>query len=107
MLAGFGVTAYYMLAQMPALRCGGCCTALAVYRWPVVGDRAGGSRVFGVPVGFVVAVGGAGGVGFPDGNLSLLPLRRRAPMAGSIYGGSWGLDTGSDGSIDGLITSLP
>ncbi|MBC7216101.1 MAG: VC_2705 family sodium/solute symporter [Burkholderiaceae bacterium] len=57
MLAGFGLTAYYMLAQLPVLRAGG-----VLPRWLLTDGLWGGieplaAGVFGVPVGFVVAVG--------------------------------------------------
>ena len=57
MLAGFGVTTYYMLAQIPALRSLG-----VLPRWLFVeglwwGIEPAAAGVFGVPVGFVVAVG--------------------------------------------------
>jgi cation/acetate symporter len=57
MLAGFGVTAYYMLAQIPALRAGG-----VLPRWLFAdglwwGIEPVAAGVFGVPVGFIVAVG--------------------------------------------------
>lgn len=57
MLAGFGVTAYYMLTQIPALRAVGVLPRwlFADGLWWGIEPLAAG--VFGVPVGFVVAVG--------------------------------------------------
>ncbi len=57
MLAGFGLTAYYMLAQLPVLRAGGVLPRwlFADGLWWGIEPLAAG--VFGVPVGFVVAVG--------------------------------------------------
>jgi cation/acetate symporter len=57
MLAGFGLTAYYMLAQLPVLRAGG-----VLPRWLFAdglwwGIEPVAAGVFGVPVGFIVAVG--------------------------------------------------